>query len=823
MMTLEQRQVALETEQVRLGALQYTGERLPWQPTGSERSEESASQPGKLLIREYLAPLATAIEIFMQSCADGEAGRKHAAYPYLLHVLPEQAAYLALRGCINAASTRKMLSTSAVAISMSIEDHINFETMAGSNPGLYKITLQHLLRYREPRRRREVMARQLKKYAIDKLQWTVEERVLLGSKLIELVEVVTGLIETRRQTEGRHLTRLRVEFSEGAAEWIASAHDKMALISPVHMPMLVPPRDWTSPTEGGYLTSAIRSWLIRVKKKEQLGEYEGVAMPDVYAAVNAVQSTPWRINAPVFAVMQQVWAEGGTLGGLPVREKGEAPAKPTWLVNGMTEAEMDLGQVEEFKAWKIRAAHAHEDEARRASDCIMVARRLHLAGMFKDEEEFYFPCYLDFRSRIYPFCDAMSFQGDDATKGIIEFARGKALGEEGGYWLAFHLANCFALDGIDKAPLDARVQWVKDNEAAILDSAMNPLDGQRFWTTAENPWCALAACMEWAGFLVQGDEYVSHLPCGSDGSCSGLQHYSAMLRDPVGGAAVNLVPSETSADIYSAVAARAQAVVDASEDANLACWKGGKVVRKIAKQPTMTMCYSATKFGMRGQIATALRKLDEEHSDVYLEGADNYKAAAAMSEVVWDAIGDVVVAARAGMDFLKACTAVATKAGLPVRWTAPSGFVVSQAYAEEVGQFVKVHYNGQVLQVTVVKEGEGIDTRRQGSGIAPNFVHSLDSSHLMATVLRGSEYGIKSWAMIHDSFGCHAADVGTLNVVLRDTFVEQYTPCVLSRFRAEVHEAVASVDPKLAAKLPQVPPMGTLDLDAVRSSDFFFA
>ena len=39
-----------------------------------------------------------------------------------------------------------------------------------------------------------------------------------------------------------------------------------------------------------------------------------------------------------------------------------------------------------------------------------------------------------------------------------------------------------------------------------------------------------------------------------DGTCNGLQHYSAMLRDPVGGAAVNLRPSDTPADIYQTVA-----------------------------------------------------------------------------------------------------------------------------------------------------------------------------------------------------------------------------------------------------------------------------
>ena len=60
--------------------------------------------------------------------------------------------------------------------------------------------------------------------------------------------------------------------------------------------------------------------------------------------------------------------------------------------------------------------------------------------------------------------------------------------------------------------------------------------------------------MEWAGYAEHGDEFVSRITVAMDGSCSGIQHFSAMLRDEKGGAAVNLVPQELPADVYRAVA-----------------------------------------------------------------------------------------------------------------------------------------------------------------------------------------------------------------------------------------------------------------------------
>jgi DNA-directed RNA polymerase len=104
--------------------------------------------------------------------------------------------------------------------------------------------------------------------------------------------------------------------------------------------------------------------------------------------------------------------------------------------------------------------------------------------------------------------------------------------------------------------------------------------------------------------------------------------------------------------------------------------------------------------------------------------------------------------------------------------------------------------------------------------VAPNFVHSLDASHLQAVALRCKEQGIRHLAVIHDSFGTHAAHTAQLSAILRDTFVEQYSENVLERLYEELKDQLGE---ELAAQLPEPPKVGSLDLNLIRSASYTFA
>jgi DNA-directed RNA polymerase len=769
-------------------------------------------------MKQAIEPTAEAIREFVERVSSGGAGRRPDALKLLSLATPEQIAYLTARIVVNAAATEPSVQRVAFEIAAAIIDHAEMAALKGTNRPGYDGLVGKAKSGKQSSKMREARKDIMRKEDV-RIEFSKVQQLHGGMKAIELLVETTGLF-TMELEPGRKGSSYKIRPAEAVQTWLERQHARCEILEPIHLPMVVRPKRWRSPFTGGYLTKRPGLRMVKQWNSAYHEELRSNPMPEVYAAINAIQETPWRINRRVLDVMREVWDGGGSLGGLPRREDELVPAKP-----------VDFDTDEDAKKrWKAEAAQTHQRNARSMSSRLALQQRLWIAQKFADEERIYFPHELDFRGRVYPIPSGGPHpQGDDAAKALIEFADGKALGPGGGGWLAVHLANLF---GVDKVSFEDRLDWVIANQDAILDSGRDPLGGGRFWTTADSPYCALAACMEWAGYADEGEDWVSHIPIALDGSNSGLQHFSAMLRDPTGARAVNLLPIDQPEDIYSRVAEKAQAIAAATpfimsgdrlrEVPNP--WAGGKVIRKITKRPCMTYCYSATRFGMQDMILLSLRELDKENQEAglppHLEGADNYHAASWLSHVLWEVISETVSAASSAMEWLRTAARIASLSDKPIWWTAPSGFPVLQAYRTVRGKIVGIHYNGQPMQLTLAVDDERINRRAQANGIAPNFVHSLDAAHLMAVINDLHGYGLEHFAVIHDSFGVHAADAGLLAQVLRASFVRQYQPNVLEEFRDEL---VAQLPEALAKTLPPIPPLGDLDLSQVLEAEYLFA
>jgi DNA-directed RNA polymerase len=200
-----------------------------------------------------------------------------------------------------------------------------------------------------------------------------------------------------------------------------------------------------------------------------------------------------------------------------------------------------------------------------------------------------------------------------------------------------------------------------------------------------------------------------------------------------------------------------------------------------------------------------------------------WRAALWLGPILWESIKEVVVAATGAMEWLQETALLLSKLKTPIYWTTPLGFPVRQDYYKDKRKRIETTLCGKRFVAILQERTNELDRQWQKRGIAPNFVHSMDATHMFATVFSAASVGVDAFAMVHDSYATHAADASTLAEHLRRNFVGLYTSFdVLQEF----HDAAAerlSGHPELLEQLRPVPPRGGLDLTGVVRSLYFFA
>jgi len=804
-----ERQEVRELEQMDLGIRRY------YKEVDAQGAGDVTSGKGMVLVAmKAMIPVIEEQQRKLES-GDTHPSQVPGAWHHMLGLRADAMAYITARVGITAAAAGNKLTRTAMQIANLINEDYGYEELEQAQPALANSMSRKAAKWSTSGARRRIMRLATKVGGVKIMGWTEAEKVRLGVALIEALVTTTGLVEVKkRRTKGK--TTVTLALTDAATDRLRDNNLRLEAERPVNLPMLVPPRAWINPTTGGYLTERLRKNLVRGVRNETRDDIFSVEMPEVYAAVNKVQATKWRINTAVYDLMQGRWdaQDWREIGGMPTAEDEPLPERPDIIDRKLHPDKMPPDMHAAFIEWKQRAAEIHGLNAKMRSRRVSLLTKLSIAADLRDVEQFYFPHSLDFRGRVYSMTSELSPQADDYGKALLEFAEGKPLGETGGYWLAVHIANLF---GEDKMSFDDRVTWVVNNTDALMDSAMNPLDGQQFWMDADDPWSALAACFEWTGFQIEGPDYVSHLPIAMDGSCSGIQHFSAMLRDAEGGRAVNLRHTEVPSDIYTEVLTVTKGLLAENQEPLAKVWMD-KIDRKIVKRPCMTFAYSVTSIGIRDQIASEMRK---KTNGQYLSGHENWQAAAFLAPIVEEAIRDVVKRAAEAMDWLKLIAKQHTDNALPTTWMTPLGFPVVQPYRRAKGKKFEVMFAGIRTHVTLTIESHNIDGRKQQLSVAPNFVHSLDATHLMMVVNRlAGEEVTRSYAMIHDSFGVHACDVDELHFIIRDEFIKLYSEDILTE---TYRSTLLALPGEKWPDVPTPPEPGDLNLEEVRDADFFFA
>lgn len=314
----------------------------------------------------------------------------------------------------------------------------------------------------------------------------------------------------------------------------------------------------------------------------------------------------------------------------------------------------------------------------------------------------------------------------------------------------------------------------------------------------------------------------------------------------------------------------------------------GRITRKIVKQPVMTNIYGVTLYGAKKQIEARLKEfsLIPAEDEPLMRRAREY-----LTHKVFGALDELFVKARQIQNWLEYCATeicrsvplpVAERYGYgesvesviseadveidhlrklnastwnpckeygqkhdleltdrypqtPVSWTTPLAFRVLQPYLKSSSVQLKT-----VLQLCSLQQStifDAVDASKQIAAFPPNFIHSLDATHMFRTALACYRENI-TFASVHDCFWTHGASVDDMNRVLREEFVAMHSEPILERLRTEFIQIYRDYKVPVVLKkkgssggkrvwrdifIPPLPERGSFDLKQVLESKYFFS
>lgn len=450
---------------------------------------------------------------------------------------------------------------------------------------------------------------------------------------------------------------------------------------------------------------------------------------------------------------------------------------------------------------------------------------------------FYSLVDFDYRGRIYYRETMFNFQSSDYERGLFLFDESKKVDVDGYKWMCIHAANSYNASytkheipawvtsdysgylkdqgletiSVDKMTLRDRELWTLNNMDDIeLVSAYNSLGN------AEKPVAFLAVAHEIVNYnkaVSLGIDYYSSLPIPIDGSNNGWQHLGAISKDTQTGELVGLVPVDIQKDFYVTTA---QELINITKDEHrnsiLAEMPMKKIRKGISKRGSMTRAYSAGAQKIAENMVNDLRK---EGYDIEY-GIDD-KDCMGFSRDLVKAIEHVCPGPLMTMKFFqKLVQAVLESGNDHIAWYTPSGFYVHYEKFYERQEKVKGTIVGVGKRDQVYHVGKTVsdkpDPRGFACGISPNYIHSLDASH-MAKVIDQWE---GDFGAVHDSFSTHACDVEDMLRLTKDVFIKMYDyPNYFDQIELSIITGYEG--------FVEQPALGNLDIKEIKNSEYFFA
>lgn len=234
-------------------------------------TSESITIYGQQLVQEGLEPMCEAINDYFIKAIDGHA-TKFASEAIILskcipikdveNKSPERwvaISFITLKSVLDSVTTGTLQTKAIVKIGGAIEDEARLLYFKDVNSKAYHRVKEWLKKGRKQnyRHNRKIYAYAMNKQNLEWKGFTLEEKVKVGKLLLELLINQTGFVQFSNKY-GKGKMFKYVVATKKTLDWIAKKKFHAEILKPERKPMIVTPKDWTTPYDGGYYIKELR-------------------------------------------------------------------------------------------------------------------------------------------------------------------------------------------------------------------------------------------------------------------------------------------------------------------------------------------------------------------------------------------------------------------------------------------------------------------------------------------------------------------------------------------------------------------------------------
>lgn len=648
--------------------------------------------------------------------------------------------------------------------------------------------------------------------------------IKLGDFFITILQRYPHDLFVRKITEDSYYSKepFKLEMNK---EYLDEIKNNL-ILNPTTLPMICKPNEWTKDTYGGYLSNKIKHNDIITSTGELSHKTEN--KDSIYKAVNYLNTIKFSVNNLLLDYLLS--SEGSYI-------------------------------LEHIKP---------EDELQRKLT-------LFVAQFFKNIC-FYLNTHTDWRGRIYTQSFYLSYQAGDLSSALLNFAEGETITEIGKVYLYIYGANSHNENDISKCSYADRIKWVKENYDKIIN-----LDKDLI-LSADSPFIFTSFCLNMKEIHKNPNAEIK-TPVFLDGTCSGIQHLAALMKDLELGGDTNLLPSKRENkpnDIYTVLLEHINKKINqyGFQNPEFGILSLVNLTRKEIKSSIMTKVYNVTIYGISQQLQSIFKKINDSNNNnentikddfdkefhtnpinklndkliesiksnksknkficnghdgkkVELSKKDIYKIAT----IINDEIFVKFPALNKIYNYFMEVTDITSKLGISLSWITPSGLKITQEYLKTKQKIITISIFGKSKKLVIRENESKINSVKQKQAIIPNIVHSLDASHLINLINEASNIKFYPIITIHDCFGTLPNKMSELDYMVRKEFILIYSNgSFLKDFHNRFIQNITDnqyklndngnsviIDNNNCLMLPTVPELGELDIEDIKNSKYMIS